>query len=71
MPTKNAIRLMKPLVLATLLTACASGGVDRCAGWKKFTFNDDELVILSAPGAEPLARALLAHNLFGRSLGCW
>lgn len=55
--------LIAPLIL--LASCAATGGGNECAAWRPILIGDDD--VLSAE----TARAILAHNLTGRSLCGW
>lgn len=70
---------MKPLAILTLLLAlvplasCASlprPVDDRCAGWAPVLVGDATIDWLAAHDAAAL-RDLIAHQEFGRKMGCW
>ena len=55
------------LVSGMLVTSCAPTGGSSCAGWAAI-----RLDAASIDGLTDLdARAVLAHNEFGKARGCW
>ena len=55
------------LVSAMLVTACAPTGGNSCAGWQAIRLDAASIDGLTDHGA----RAVLAHNEFGKARGCW
>jgi hypothetical protein len=66
---KSAMRLRPVLIVAAiLLTGCvSSGGGTECAGWRAIRLDDASIDGLT----DRDARAVLAHNEYGRARGCW
>ncbi len=65
---KRAMRLIGTLALVTLISGCVTSGAGSgCAGW--------QAIRLDAASIDGLtdrdARAVLAHNEFGKARGCW
>lgn len=57
------------LSAAVLVTACAQTGSapSNCAGWRPIVLDAASIDGLTDRDAE----SILAHNLFGREVGCW
>jgi hypothetical protein len=65
---KRATRLIGTLALVTLTSACVTNGKDSgCAGWQAIRLDGQSIDGLT----ERDARAVLAHNEFGRARSCW
>ncbi len=56
------------LLSVTLSSGCVmTGNADGCAGWKPIRLEAATIDAMT----EAEARDVLAHNEFGRELGCW
>jgi len=64
---KRATRLIGTLALVTLTSACVTNGGGDCAGWQAIRLDGQSIDGLT----ERDARAVLAHNEFGRARSCW
>jgi len=64
---KSAMRLTAMLALVTLTSGCVSRGGGDCAGWQAIRLDEASIAGLT----ERDARAVLAHNEFGRARACW
>ena len=59
---------MLPLLILILVSGCVSGGGgSNCAGWEAIRLDGASIDGLT----DRDARAILAHNEFGRARGCW
>ena len=61
---KWTLTLLLPLTLAS---ACVTTGSADCAGWRQIRMDAASIDGLT----DQDARAVLAHNEFGKARGCW
>jgi hypothetical protein len=61
------IRLLFGASILALMSGCQTDGASACDGWRKITLTKHDAAVIS----DKLANGLLAHNEFGRKIGCW
>ncbi len=64
---KRGTRLIVTLALVTLTSACVTSGGGDCAGWQPIRLDGQSIDGLT----DRDARAILAHNEFGKARACW
>jgi hypothetical protein len=65
---KRAMKLTAMLALVTLTSGCVTSGAGSgCAGWQVIRLDGQSIDGLT----DRDARAVLAHNEFGKARGCW